>query len=144
MSIIQYTRQQLLSIFDKSLPLPEGTNRIPGIIQDEPSIPASFQKSQTAKYRSNNPDQKRVKADIDIKKVMKAKSQNAAPPKIVSEPVTTQIAWFYLDLSGMVHGPFQSSRLRDWWVKNLIPHDLKISPNGKEFKEAKDFFAVAD
>lgn len=140
MSIIQYTRQQLLAIFDPSLPLPDDTVRISKIVFDNPTVPVSLQKTKTVKYRSSNPDQKRVHSDIDIKKVMKIKSQSSAPKKAAAAPSVTQMSWFYLDPTGKRQGPFQSTQLREWWLRNSFPRDLKISPDGKEFDVVESFF----
>ena len=129
-----------MAIFNPSLPFPEGANHIQRVILSEPRFPVLLQQQKTIQYHSNKPEHKKIKADINIKKTKK--SVAPVQPVIQNVPVSTPMAWFYLDPSGKTQGPYQTQQLRGWWEKNMFPTNLMISTTGREssFHEVSYYF----
>jgi hypothetical protein len=135
MSRRTYTREALTALFDLAHALPASFAPVPDAIVAEPVPP--FALTGLGKTSSFHPGGKtrQIRADIPQKQ---AAPRPAPPPKPAPPPAAPPaprpappplpvIAWFYIDKSGKVQGPFPTERLRSWWEKGLFPPDLQIS-----------------
>lgn len=137
MSRIKFTREQLLSLYRDNYPIPEG------MVQNQPTfikqtLYPKILRRQTSQYYPSKISKSKVKKDISQPK----KEEPGQKPIPVATPVMTPQAWFYIDPSGTIQGPFQSPQLRGWWEKNLFPKNIQISvKNEREtFKEISEYF----
>ncbi|KAK8863610.1 kinesin-like protein [Tritrichomonas musculus] len=140
MTRIKFTREELLSLFRNDYPIPEG------MVQNQPTfvqkaITPKLLSHQTTQYYGNK-GSKNPKIKKDINQPPKLDEPIQKPLPKVLKPVITPLAWYYIDPSQTIQGPFQSPMLRNWWEKKLFPKDIKISvSNDKEtFKEICEYF----
>jgi hypothetical protein len=170
MSLIQFTRDQLTTIFSRELPLPPGVNPIAAVMHQEPELPALCQSREPLEYRPTRGGRSaQVRADIRPTDVCPAANRlalpskpgeaaapskpAAAPPKAPTPPPLPSkpgqpappppaLAWYYKDPQDAVRGPFKSDQLRKWWSKGQFPPTLEISvsTDPDSFREITAFF----
>lgn len=140
MSRIKYTRDELLSLYREDYPIPEGMVQNPPIFVKNALYPKILNHKTGQYYSNKGTKNPKFKKDISQPK----KSDESAPkplPKVV-KPVTTPQAWYYIDPSGTIQGPFPSPTLRGWWEKSLFPKDIQISVRNDRdsFKQINEYF----
>lgn len=126
MASITYTRAELLSLYQADLPLPQGTNKIVPIVQDNQTLPLLLTKQKTKEYHNRGGAMK-IKPDIERPQKQNSQSDEKVPIVLQQQPVTTPLAWYYLDKSNTMQGPFPSTKLREWWEARKFPADLQIT-----------------
>ena len=152
MSRIQYTKDQILALFSDGLPIPASLCRDLQCFVQRAEYPKLLI-NQTHQYhsgtrtRGRHPKKTTVKRDINPNAVAENKlKQNQHQAAIQSKPVSTQLAWYYLDQEQKIQGPFNSSQLRQWWTGGHFPGNLLISNSNDpdSFKEICEFFPQLD
>lgn len=146
MTRIKFTRDQLLELYKPDYPIPNDMNRSNYIFIEQPIAPKLFS-NDIVQYHRESKHGKKLKKEVPrVKKDIAAPSPSVqAPVKSIpkqSQPVSTPLAWFYIDPKEKIQGPFQGPQMRGWWEQKFLPPNLKISTSGAEgsFKEVKEYF----
>ncbi|OHT04828.1 GYF domain containing protein [Tritrichomonas foetus] len=143
---IQFTREQLLQVYRNDLPVPEGMNKNTQYFIEQPLTPRLLQTHQTTTFHSKNPrggtrkNPKKVVRDIEPTNPNKIVQPKPMPKQ--PQAVSTPVAWYYIDPTDTIQGPFLSQLLREWWQKQLFPDNIRISVSNDKstFKEIINFF----
>lgn len=148
MATLTYTREQIIALWREDLPLPKDFCAITnGFVSDRPHTPWLCSEHGTRSYKHSADASTKIKVKADIpsrpgisktegKKTVKDRfakaTKDTASAKVSAAPavqptVVAPVAWYYLDSTDNVQGPFATEKLREWWVQGLFPVDLRIS-----------------
>lgn len=136
MSRRSYTRKELTNLFHESYALRADFTPVPEAIVPEPVPPFALtgmartsefhHADKTRAIRPDIPQKPAPRVPPSSKPAPAPAPAPAAPPSPARQPLPV-IAWFHIDRSSTVQGPFPSERLRNWWEKGRFPPNLQIS-----------------
>ena len=119
----KYTKEELLSFYSETLPLPSNAVQLRGVVYSVSSKPVLLQARG------------QIKAKDQLSKVRREQKEQPAP---VRESVSQH--WYYIDGSGNIAQPQPSENMNRWWVNGQFPVDLKVCPATDNNKPTKEMF----
>ena len=127
--MIRYTKDELYSFYRPDLPVPANFQEIPQFT-GEP-VPPSFLAVTRLAVKGKEGSRKPTRTKEEVMAMIVSRFQDARTRE--SPPVATAqstVAWYYIDPSTKVQGPYDSMKMRGWY--ETFPPDVKISVNGTD------------